>query len=147
MDFFENDSQKKGNIILAILAGIFGILIGAIAYTAFSMANRIGIIGSGAGAYLSLLFYNKIRKPNKVNYLIILLFIILNILMIFFMDFIIWIILNSQVLTEYNLTFVDLIKIFPRVIIENGLGFYDFLNIFIVIVISIKMGFEIENEN
>lgn len=130
--------ERKGNIALAILAGIGGVLIGGAIYFLVSKLGRIAFVSSAAGAGLSLYFYLTVSKQKKVPILVILLFIALNLFMIFAIDGAVF---AQAVMKRYpGATFIEAWQLYPKLIATKGIQLFDIVNIVIVLFISFAFG-------
>lgn len=129
--------EKKDNILLAILAGIGGTLLGGIIYYIVTEIGFISYLSSIAGVFLSITFFSSFKKlDKKTMFPVILLFMIINLLMIFVVDAIIF---AREVTKYYDLTFMEAFTKFPEFLSAELSHMSDYgisasVNIFIVII-------------
>lgn len=124
--------EKKDNILLAFLAGIGGTLLGGIIYYIVTKIGFIAYISSIAGVFLSLTFFSAFKKfDKKTIFPVAILFMILNLLMIFVVDAIIF---AQQVGKMYGVPFMEAFREYPNVLKTQGLYRDDYLNIIIVVL-------------
>lgn len=134
--------DNRGNLFLAILAGLIGILLGGVFYLLISKMGRLAVISTLSGVILSFKFFTHIRK-EKPSFLIIFIFMILNLVTVFSADAILF---ADIVTKEYAVTFSNAFWGYFDFLQTEGLDFYDYVNIIIIIVGTIFFVKEYERE-